>query len=139
VSAKGSTAKSFKACILIDNAIDYTKRVEVERVAWHATVLDLLVLVVKVVEKSWSIVSTVRFCEKIEVLGSTDLRVELRNGVQESLQYVLHINCISYVRKLLENLLTKVAMAARSVVSIVPSLRGSRIGYLPVAGHSVEL
>jgi hypothetical protein len=35
-------------------------------------------------------VSTVRFCEKIEVLGSTDLRVELGNGVQESLQYVLH-------------------------------------------------
>ena len=46
-------------CILIDNAVNYTKRVKVERVAWHAPVLDLLVLVVEVVEESWSIVSTV--------------------------------------------------------------------------------
>ena len=46
-------------CILIDNAVNYTKRVKVERVAWHATVLDLLVLVVEVIEESWSVVSTV--------------------------------------------------------------------------------
>ena len=68
-------------CILIDNAVDYTKRVEVERVAWHATILDLLVLVVKVVEEGRSIVSTVRLCEKVEILGGTNLRVELGNGV----------------------------------------------------------
>ena len=90
-------------CILIDNAVDYTKRVEVERVAWHATILDLLVLVIEVVEESWSVVSTVRLREKVEVLGGTDLRIKLRNGVQEGLQYVLHRLCVSFARTLTPN------------------------------------
>ena len=59
MSAKDSIVQLFKACILIDDAVDYPKGVEVERVAWHATVLDLLVLVVEVIEESWSVVSTV--------------------------------------------------------------------------------
>lgn len=70
---------------LINNAVNYTQRVKVERVAWHATVLDLHVLVVKVVEERRSIVSAVRLSEEVEILRGADLGIKFRDGVQQGL------------------------------------------------------
>jgi hypothetical protein len=44
---------------LIDDTVDYAKSVEVERVALHAAVLNSQVLVVEVIEESWSVVTTI--------------------------------------------------------------------------------
>lgn len=50
------------------------------------------------------------------------------------------LNIVSVCFKTIEiSRLTKVAAAARSVVSIVPVFSGSKSGYLPVAGQSLEL
>lgn len=52
---------------LVDDTVDYAKRVEIEWVTWHASVLNLEVLIVEIVEESWSVMSTVRLGEEVEV------------------------------------------------------------------------
>ena len=66
---------------LIDDTVDYTEGIEVKWVSRHAAVLDLQILVVEVVEESWSIVSTVRLGEEVELTGGSDLSVKLGDGV----------------------------------------------------------
>jgi hypothetical protein len=51
----------------VDDAVDYTQRVEVELVAWLGSILDLLVFIVKVAVEGWAVVAAVRLGEEIEV------------------------------------------------------------------------
>ena len=76
---------------LVDDAVDYTQGVEVERVALHAAVLNPQVLVVEVVEERGSVVTTIRLSEEVEILGCADFGIKLGNGVQQGLKNVLQI------------------------------------------------
>lgn len=137
-----SEALSLRSSVyeLINDAVDYTEGVEVKRVARHATVSNLQVLVVEVIEERRTVVPAVRLCKEIEVAWGANLGIKLGDGIEERLKYVLRIHVISRrFHVVWEYPLTHVATAARSVVSILPVLSGSKSGYLPVAGHSVEL
>lgn len=74
---------------LVDDAINYAQRVEVERVALHAAILNPQVLVVEVVEERGSVVTTIRLSEEVEILRRTDLGIELGDCVQQGLENVL--------------------------------------------------
>lgn len=77
----------------VDDAVDYTQRVEVHWVAGHAAILDLQVLLVKVAEERWAVVASVRLGEQIEFprrTQRTKLGVKLGNGSQQSLEHMLH-------------------------------------------------
>lgn len=49
--------------VLINDGIDQPKRVEVDRITRHASVLDLLVLFVEVPKEGRAIMTAIRFCE----------------------------------------------------------------------------
>ena len=80
---------------LVDDAVDYAERVEVEWVSGHASVLDLQVLVVEVAEECWTIVAAVGLGEEVEVSCSiqvSELGIKLGDGGQKGLENVLHVS-----------------------------------------------
>ena len=89
---------------LINDTIDYTERVELERVARHAPVLDFQILVVEVAVECRTVVTSVRLSEKIEFSCRTQrskLRIEFRNSSQQGLENMLFISSAlsRYIRR----------------------------------------
>jgi hypothetical protein len=76
---------------LVDDAVNYAQRVEIERVALHAAILNPQVLVIEVVEERGSVMTTIRLSEEVEILWCADLGIELGNRVQQGLENVLQI------------------------------------------------
>lgn len=76
----------------IDDTVDYTEGVEVERIARHASVLDLQVLVVEVVIEGRAVMTSIGLSEEIEIpsrVKSPKLSIELGNSSQQRLENVL--------------------------------------------------
>ena len=82
----------------VDDAVDYSQRVELERIAGHASVLDLQILLIEITVERWSVMAAVRLGEEIKLLCRTQwpqLCVEFRNSSQESLENMLFVDMVS--------------------------------------------
>lgn len=106
--------------------------------------MDLEVLLVEVVIEGWAVVTTVGLSEQVEISRGTEgaeLCVEFWDSCEEGLKDMLYVFVYSVLVHHYMRLgeLTHVAIAARSVVSMVPVLSGSESGHRPVAGNAVEL
>lgn len=126
----------------VDDAVDYTEGVEVNGVAGHTSVCNLLILLVEVGEERRTVVTAIGLSKEVEVscrVQGTNFGVELWDCGQKCLKNMLLRleNALPYVLDI--DILTHVAMAARSVVSTVPVFKGSKSGQRPVAGQSLEL